>query len=100
MKVKVYRNLDRPFTLFGIKGGFIGVMLAIAVAALIISSIIGSASSGFIGLGLFAVLLFTGYFAVSLIQEKHSGHEIGRLLSGARLPKVIVIKEKPWKKSE
>ena len=48
MKVKVYRNLDRPFTLFGIKGSFIGVMMAIAVIALIVASAIGSATSGFI----------------------------------------------------
>lgn len=100
MKVKVYRNLDRPFTLFGIKGSFIGVMMAIAVIALIVASAVGSATSGFVGLGLFAVLLFAGYFTVSIIQEKHSGNEIGRLFSGARLPKFIVINEKPWKKSE
>ncbi|MCQ2147535.1 MAG: hypothetical protein MJZ16_08470 [Bacteroidales bacterium] len=100
MKVKVYRNLDRPFTLFGIKGDFIGVMIAEAVVSLVIATIAGTATSSFIGLGVFAVLLFVGYFSVSLIQEKHSGNEIGRLLSGARLPKVIVINEKPWKKSE
>lgn len=100
MKVKVYRNLDRPFTLFGIKGGFIGVMLAIVVAVLIIATIAGSATSGFVGLGVFAVLLFAGYFAVSVLQEKHSGNEIARLFSGARLPKYVVINEKPWKKSE
>ena len=40
MRVKVYRNLDRPFSLFGIKGRFIALAGALALCIIIISLVL------------------------------------------------------------
>ena len=98
MDVKVYRNLDRPFTLFGIKGKFIIVLIAWAAVALVLAIIGGTATNGFIGLGIFGVLAFVGYMGVTVVQERFSESSLRRLLSGLRLPKYIIVKHKPWKK--
>lgn len=98
MEIKVYRNLDRPFTLFGIKGRFIVVLILWAVVSLVLAIIAGAATNGFIGLGVFGVLAFIGYLLVTVVQEKYSESSLRRMLGSVRLPKYITVRRKPWKK--
>ena len=70
MKVRVYRNLDRPFAMLGIKGKFIGVAGALAVLCVIVSIVIGTIAGTFIGLAFCAVALVLAYLLVSELHEK------------------------------
>ena len=51
MKRRVYRSLDRPATVFGIRGRFIWVMALGGALALIIGMVVGSVSSMIVGFG-------------------------------------------------
>ena len=57
MRYRVYRNLDRPFTFFGVQGRYIPVALCALGAVLVFSLILGSAIGSFVG---FATALLLG----------------------------------------
>lgn len=97
MKVRVYRNLDQPFSLFGVKGKFIVVFGVMAIMALAIATAIGFATSGFIGLGLSGIFLFLIYLVVTLTQNRFKEKDLERIVSSWGLPKSININTKPWK---
>ena len=50
MRCRVYRNLDRPFTLLGIKGRYIPVALAGLLGIIVLSLIVGAVGGTFLGL--------------------------------------------------
>ena len=70
MRAKVYRNLDRPFSLFGIKGRFIALAGALALCIIIISLVVGSVAGSVTGLVAAAVLLAVGYVSVAEVQQR------------------------------
>lgn len=49
MRAQVYRNLDRPFTLFGIRGRYIVIAGVCLLAILLVSLIAGSVSNALHG---------------------------------------------------
>ena len=70
MKCRVYRNLDRPFTLLGVKGKYIPVAGAGLVAIIILALIVGSILGTFAGLATALALVVGGYLALTEIQQK------------------------------
>ena len=46
MTCRVYRNLDRPFTLFGVKGRYIPVALVGLLGIVIVSIVAGRTATG------------------------------------------------------
>ena len=68
MKCRVYRNLDRPFTLLGVKGKYIPVAGAGLVAIIIFALIVGSILGTFAGLATALALVVGGYLALTEIQ--------------------------------
>ncbi|MBR5925187.1 MAG: DUF4133 domain-containing protein [Bacteroidales bacterium] len=98
MRCRVYRNLDRPFTLFGIQGRYIPVALCTAGVLVVASLIVGSVSWAFVGFAMGIVLGILSYLAIVEIQGHWGEKGLARYLSGRRLPKFILIRSKVWKR--
>ena len=86
MRCRVYRNLDRPFTLLGIKGRYIPVALAGLLGIIVLSLIVGAVGGTFLGLASALALVVGGEKALS------------RRMAGMRLPKFILVRSKVWKR--
>ena len=96
MKCRVYRNLDRPFTLLGVKGKYIPVAGAGLVAIIIFALIVGSILGTFAGLATALALVVGGYLALTEIQQKFGEKVLSRKIAGLRLPKFILVRSKVW----
>ena len=99
MRVKVYRNLDRPFSLFGIRGRFIAMAGALALCIIIISLVVGSVAGPVTGLVTAAVLLAAGYVSVAEVQQRFGMKSLSRWTAGLSLPEYIIIRNKVWRRS-
>ena len=98
MKVRVYRNLDRPFALLGIKGKFIGVAGALAVLCVIVSIVIGTIAGTFIGLAFCAVALVLAYLLVSELQVHLGSKTVDRKMAAMGMPKFVIVNSKVWRR--
>ena len=98
MTCRVYRNLDRPFSLFGVKGKYIPVALAGLLVIVILASVTGAALGTFAGLAAAAVLIVGGYLLLLEVQQRYGEKRLGRYLAGKRLPKFILVRSKVWKR--
>ncbi|MBQ2242962.1 MAG: DUF4133 domain-containing protein [Bacteroidales bacterium] len=98
MRCKVYRNLDRPFSLFGIKGRYIIVAGAAAIADIIVAMVVGVVFGSITGIAAAAALVAVGYIAIGEIQQKFGTKSIDRKIAGLSIPKHIIMKYKVWKK--
>lgn len=96
MKCRVYRNLDRPFTLLGVKGKYIPVAGAGLVTIIILALIVGSILGTFAGLATALALVVGGYLALTEIQQKFGEKALSRKIAGLRLPKFILVRSKVW----
>ena len=92
----MYRNLDRPFTLLGIKGRYIPIAGAALLGIIILSLIAGSVAGTFVGLATAVVLVVGGYLALMEIQQKFGEKALSRRMAGMRLPKFILVRSKVW----
>ncbi len=92
----MYRNLDRPFTLLGIKGRYIPIAGAALLGIIILSLIAGSVAGTFVGLATAVVLVVGGYLALMEIQQKFGEKALSRRMAGMRLPKFILVRSKIW----
>ena len=98
MRCKVYRNLDRPFSLFGIKGRYIIVAGVAAIADIIVAMVVGSVFGSITGMAAAAALVAVGYIAIGEIQQKFGTKAIDRKIAGLSIPKHIIMKYKVWKR--
>lgn len=98
MTCRVYRNLDRPFSLFGVKGKYIPVALAGLLGIVILASVTGAALGTFAGLAAAAVLIVGGYPLLLEVQQRYGEKRLSRYLAGKRLPKFILVRSKVWKR--
>lgn len=98
MRCRVYRNLDRPFTLLGVKGRYIPVALIGLLGIVILSVVLGSVFGTFIGLASAVALIVGGYFVLLEVQQKYGEKGLSRFLSGRLLPKFILVRNKVWKR--
>ena len=98
MRCRVYRNLDRPFTLLGVKGKYIPVALAGLLGIVVLSCIVGAALGTFAGLAAAAVLITGGYLLLLEVQQRFGEKQLSRFLAGRRLPRFILVRSKVWKR--
>ena len=96
MRHRVYRNLDRPFTLLGIKGRYIPVALVGLLGIVVLSIVLGTVFGTFVGLASAMVLIVGGYLALTEVQQKYGEKFLARFLAGKRLPKFILVRSKVW----
>lgn len=98
MRVRVYRNLDRPFSLFGIKGRFIVLAGALALCVIIVSLVVGSVAGPMVGLVSAAVLFAIGYMTVAEVQQRFGVKALKRTIAGIGLPGFVIIRNKVWRR--
>ena len=96
MRHRVYRNLDRPFTLLGIKGRYIPVALVGLLGIVVLSIVLGTVFGTFVGLASAVVLIVGGYLALTEIQQRFGEKALSRYFAGKRLPKFILVRSKVW----
>ena len=94
----MYRNLDRPFTLLGIKGRYIPIAGAGLVGIIVVALIAGSIVGTFVGLAAAVTLIVAGYLALTEIQQKFGEKALSRRMAGMRLPRFILVRNKVWSK--
>lgn len=92
----MYRNLDRPFTLLGIKGRYIPIAGAGLVGIVVVALIAGSIAGTFVGLAAAVTLIVGGYLALTEIQQKFGEKQLSRFIAGKRLPRFILARSKVW----
>ena len=98
MKYRVYRNLDRPFTLLGIKGRYIAIAGACLLAVLAVSLVAGSLSNAFVGLATALVCTVSVYLCLLEVQQRFPEKALTRKLGSMNLPRFILIRSKVWKR--
>ena len=98
MRCRVYRNLDRPFTLFGVKGRYIPVAGVMLLAIIVVSLVAGSALGTFAGLACAVAFIAGGYLLLLEVQQRYGEKGLSRFLAGRRLPKFILVRTKVWKR--
>ena len=96
MRCRVYRNLDRPFTLLGIKGRYIPIAGVGLLGIIILSLITGSIAGTFVGLATAVALIVSAYLALTEIQQRFGEKALSRRMAGMRLPKFILVRSKVW----
>lgn len=96
MNCRVYRNLDRPFTLLGIKGRYIPVALAGLLGVIGLAIVLGTVFGTFAGLASAVVFVVGGYLALTEIQQRFGEKALSRFIAGKRLPKFILVRSKVW----
>ncbi len=92
----MYRNLDRPFTLLGIKGRYIPVALAGLLGIIVLAIVLGTVFGTFVGLASAVVLIVGGYLALTEIQQRFGEKALSRRMAGMRLPRFILVRSKVW----
>jgi len=98
MRCRVYRNLDRPLNLLGMKGRYIPVALAGLLGIVVLSVILGAALGTFAGLVFAVVLTVAGYMGLLEVQQRFGEKGLSRFFGSIRLPKFILVRSKVWKR--
>ena len=98
MRRKVYKALDKPSSLFGLRGtyitwGIVGIIIALFIA-LMVSAIFNS----IVGTVVFVILSVVAYLYVVHYQSRFSERERDKWLSARKLPDVIVMPPVPLRK--
>ena len=96
MRRRVYRNLDRPFTLLGIKGRYIPVALCGLLGVMGLAVVLGTVFGTFVGLASAVVFIVGGYLALTEVQNKYGEKGLSRFFAGRRLPRFILVRSKVW----
>ena len=96
MRLRVYRNLDRPFTLLGIKGRYIPVALCGLLGVMVLAVVLGTVFGTFVGLASAVVFIVGGYLALTEVQNKYGEKGLSRFFAGRRLPRFILVRSKVW----
>ena len=98
MKTQVYRNLDRPFTLLGIKGRYIIFAGVAIIASIVIGLVAGAIGNTFLGLAVALVLIVACYLGILEIQQRFPEKALSRKLGSLGLPKSVTVRSKVWKR--
>ena len=98
MKYVIYRNLDRPFTLLGIKGRYIAVAGAGLVSCIISGLNCGAIAGTFAGLAVTLILSVVGYLSIAELQQRYPEKALSRKLASLGIPKFITVRTKIWKR--
>jgi hypothetical protein len=94
MKRRVYRSLDRPATVFGIRGRFLWVMALGGALALIIGMVVGSVTSMIVGFGAGLLAVTGAYFVTVSLQSRIDERDIWKMVVRQGFPALYRMKPK------
>ena len=92
MVVKVYKGLGKPVVYFGINGDVFPYLVLFWISSVIIAVAAGALISDVTGAVVFILLVFSGYFAASLFQEKFAGKSFTRYKASFGMPRFVSIR--------
>lgn len=91
MKYIVYKSLDKPSSLFGIKGSYLYYTIGGLAVDAVVAFVLGQVTNGLVGMIVFIVLMVVTYVAVLRIQSRFSERERTRWFCSHRLPQYIHV---------
>ena len=94
MRRRVYRSLDRPATVFGIRGRFLWVMALGGALALIIGMVVGSVTSMIVGFGAGLLAVMGAYFVTVSLQSRIDERDIWKMVVRQGFPALYRMKPK------
>lgn len=97
MKTKIYKALDKPSSLFGLKGSYIRFAIIGLVAALILGLLVGRALNGLLGVGVFAGAAMGVYLGVLMFQSKYPERERKRWMCSKKIPDFVSVPPKSFR---
>lgn len=97
MRVKVYKSLDEPSSIFGLKGSYFRILVLGAAAAAFLGIIVGKAVGGLAGLGVFLALLVADYLGVMAFQARFSERERKKWICSLKAPDFVSLQPRPFR---
>lgn len=94
MKRRVYRSLDRPATVFGIRGRFMWVFALGGGLALVVGLVVGGATSMLAGFGAGFVAALAAYFLTLSLQSKIDEKDIWKMVTRRGYPSHFRVRPK------
>lgn len=91
MRCKVYRSLDNPSSLLGMKGAYLLWFAAALGASLFLSAMVGAATSSILGTMLFLILALASYFVVLYVQSLYSVKDLQKFFSALKIHHWVLI---------
>ena len=97
MFYRVYKSLDNPASMFGIKGSYIYFVVGGAIVGAILGAVVGMFTNGFVGFVVFLLGLAASYFGTMVFQARFTERERKRWLSSRSIPDVVVVPPRPFR---
>ena len=94
MKRRVYRSLDRPATVFGIRGRFLWVAVLGGALALIVGLVVGALSSMIVGFGAGLLAALAAYFLTLSLQSKVDEKDLFKMIVKRSYPSLYRVRPK------
>lgn len=94
MKRRVYRSLDRPATVFGIRGRFLWVAVLGGALALIVGLVVGAVSSMIVGFGAGLLAALAAYFLTLSLQSKVDEKDLFKMIVKRSYPALYHVRPK------
>ena len=91
MRCKVYRSLDNPSSLLGMKGAYLLWFAGLLGASLFLSAMVGALTSSILGTMLFLILALASYFTVLYVQSIYSVKDLQKLFASLRIHRWVLI---------
>lgn len=94
MKRRVYRSLDRPATVFGIRGRFMWVFTLGGALALIVGLVVGGAASMIFGFGAGLLAAVAAYLLTLSLQSKIDEKDLFKMIVKRSYPSLYRVRPK------
>ena len=94
MKRRVYRSLDRPATVFGIRGRFMWVAVILGTLALIVGLVVGGATSMLLGFGAGLLAAGAAYLFTLSLQSKIDEKDLFKMVVKRSYPTLYKVRPK------
>ena len=94
MRRRVYRSLDRPATVFGIRGRFLWVMALGSALALIIGMAVGVVTSMIVGSGAGLLAVTGAYFVTVSLQSRIDERDLLKMVARRGFPALYRVRPK------
>lgn len=101
MRCRIYHSLDRPSSIFGIKGRFLLLTGAGSGASAVLAIIVGSATQMIFGMGTLLLGCAASYLLTLWVQSSTDERDVMKVLGHRRLPDCWSMPPRPlrsaWK---
>lgn len=94
MRRKVYRSLDQPTSVFGIRGRFLWGMALGGALAFIIGMVTASFTSTIVGAGAGLVLVLAAYIALLVLQSRLDERDLLKIIIKRGYPALYTTRPK------